>query len=140
MEQKDYLQNQIEQLSFFLKKLLANILALKSGGNEQDVENLVSNELTNELNFDVNEFKLLSKYELKSYLQKFNFNENHIEKLAEIFIEMSSLNSNTVIENQNYISKAIELLELADENSNSFSVERSQTKTKLLETFKSLEN
>ena len=140
MEQKDYLQNQIEQLSFFLKKLLANILALKSSGNELDVESLVSNELTNELNFDVNEFKLLSKYELKSYLQKFNFNENHIEKLAEIFIEMSSLNSNTVIENQNYISKAIELLELADENSNSFSVERNQTKTKLLETFKSLQN
>ena len=120
MEQKDYLQNQIEQLSFFLKKLLANILALKSSGNELDVESLVSNELTNELNFDVNEFNLLSKYELKSYLQKFNFNENHIEKLAEIFIEMSSLNSNTVIENQNYISKAIELLELADENSKSF--------------------
>jgi hypothetical protein len=76
---------------------------------------------------------------LKSYLQKFNFNENHLEKLAEIFIEISSINSNIVIENQNYISKAIELLEIADENSNSFSVERNQTKTKLLKKIKSLQ-
>jgi len=140
MEQKDYLENQIEQLSIFLKKLLTNILVLKSGGNELDAEKLVSNELTNELNFNINKFKLLSKYELKSYLQKFNFNENHLEKLAEIFIEISSINSNTVIENQNYISKAIELLEIADENSNSFSVERNQTKTKLLKKLKSIQN
>ena len=60
---------------------------------------------------------------MKKYLSNFNFNEHHLEKLADLLIEMNS--------SKKHLTKALELLDLVDEISNSYSFERNNKKIKI---------
>lgn len=123
MEKRDLIQAEIEKLGFFLQRLLANFLNSNSLENTSEVINLITKELKNELDFDLPLFVSLSSDEMKKYLSNFKFNDNHIEQLADLLAEMSTSNT--------YLTKALELLNLADEHSNSFSFERNRKKIKI---------
>ena len=58
---------------------------------------------------------------MKKYLSNFNFNEHHLEKLADLLIEMNSSKT---------FNKSVKLLDLVDEISNSYSFERNNKKNK----------
>ena len=123
MEKRDLIQAEIEKLGFFLQRLLANFLNGNSAGNSIEAFDLVTNELKNELDFDLPLFVSLSNDEMKKYLSNFKFNEQHLEKLADLLVEMNSSKA--------YLIRALELLDLVDEISNSFSFERNSKKIKI---------
>ena len=123
MEKRDLIQAEIEKLGFFLQRLLANFLNGNSAGNSIEAVDLVTNELKNELDFDLPLFVSLSNDEMKKYLSNFKFNEQHLEKLADLLVEMNSSKA--------YLIRALELLDLVDEISNSFSFERNSKKIKI---------
>ena len=60
---------------------------------------------------------------MKKYLSNFKFNEQYLEKLADLLAEMNSSKA--------YLIRALELLDLVDEISNSFSFERNSKKIKI---------
>ena len=123
MEKRDLIQAEIEKLGFFLQRLLANFLNGNSAGNSIEAFDLVTNELKNELDFDLPLFLSFSNDEMKKYLSNFKFNEQYLEKLADLLAEMNSSKA--------YLTRAIEVLDWADELSNSFSFERNRKKIKI---------
>ena len=123
MEKRDLIQAEIEKLGYFLQRLLANFLNGNSTENSIETADLVTNEFKNELDFDLPHFVSLSNIEMKKYLSNFNFNEHHLEKLADLLIEMNS--------SKKHLTKALELLDLVDEISNSYSFERNNKKIKI---------
>ena len=127
MEKRDLVQAEIEKLGFFLQRLLANFLNGNSTGNSIEAADLVTNEFTNEfkneLDFDLPLFLSLSNDEMKKYLSNFKFNEQNLEKLADLLAEMNLSKA--------YLVRSIELLDLVDELSNSFSFERNSKKIKI---------
>ena len=123
MEKRDLIQAEIEKLGFFLQRLLANFLNGNSAGNSIEAADLVTNEFKNELDFDLPLFLSLSNDEMKKYLSNFKFNEQHLEKLADLLAEMNT--------SKIYLTRALELLDLVDEISNSFSFERNNKKIKI---------
>ena len=123
MEKRDLIQAEIEKLGFFLQRLLANFLNGNSAGNSIEAVDLVTNKLKNELDFDLPLFVSLSNDEMKKYLSNFKFNEQHLEKLADLLAEMNT--------SKIYLTRALELLDLVDEISNSFSFERNNKKIKI---------
>lgn len=129
MEKRDFIQAEIEKLGFFLQRLLANFLNSNSAANSIEAINLVTNELKSELDFDLPFFVSLSKDEMKKYLSNFKFNEQHLEKLADLMTELSSSKANN--ESKTYLTKTIEILDLVDERSNSFSFERNLKKSQI---------
>mgnify|MGYP005606513949 FL=1 len=128
MEKRDLIQAEIEKLGFFLQRLLANFLNGNSAGNSIEAVDLVTNELKNELDFDLPLFVSLSNDEMKKYLSNFKFNEQHLEKLADLLAEMNT--------SKIYLTRALELLDLVDEISNSFSFERNNKKIKIQQLLK----
>ena len=123
MEKRDLIQAEIEKLGFFLQRLLANFLNGNSAGNSIEAADLVTNEFKNELDFDLPLFLSLSNDEMKKYLSNFKFNEQNLEKLADLLAEMNLSKA--------YLVRSIELLDLVDELSNSFSFERNSKKIKI---------
>ena len=128
MEKRDLIQAEIEKLGFFLQRLLANFLNDNSVGNSIEAVDLVTNEFKNELDFDLPLFLSFSNDEMKKYLSNFKFNEHHLEKLAYLLVEMNS--------SKTYLIRALELLNLVDKTSNSFSFERNNKKIKIQQLLK----
>jgi len=122
MEKLDLIQAEIEKLGFFLQRLLANFLKGNSAGNSVEESDLVTNEFKNELDFDLPLFISLSNDEMKKYLSNFKFNEQNLEKLADLLAQMNT--------SKTYVTKAIEVLNWADEISNTYSFERNNKKIK----------
>ncbi|MCW1148441.1 hypothetical protein [Flavobacterium lacisediminis] len=123
MEKRDLIQAEIEKLGFFLQRLLANFLNGNSAENSIEASDLITNEFKNELDFDLPLFLSLSNDEMKKYLSNFKFNEQNLEKLADLLAEMNLSKA--------YLVRSIELLDLVDELSNSFSFERNNKKIKI---------
>ncbi len=122
MEKRDLIQAEIEKLGFFLQRLLAYFLKGNSAGNSVETSDLVTNEFKNELDFDLPLFISLSNDEMKKYLSNFKFNEQNLEKLADLLAQMNT--------SKIYITKAIDVLNWADEISNTYSFERNNKKIK----------
>ncbi|UGS22195.1 hypothetical protein [Flavobacterium cyclinae] len=122
MEKRDLIQAEIEKLGFFLQRLLAIFLKGNSAGNSVETSDLVTNEFKKELDFDLPLFISLSNDEMKKYLSNFKFNEQNLEKLADLLAQMNT--------SKTYVTKAIEVLNWADEISNTYSFERNNKKIK----------
>ena len=131
MEKRDLILDQIEQLGYFLRKMFAAFLDKNSIGNSTEALDLVTNEFKSELDFDLPLFVDLSNEQMKNYLLNFKFNEEHLENLSELLKEMSSSKSFDKETSDNYLKKALELLDFADEKSNSFSFERNNRKNQI---------
>ena len=102
MEKRDLIQAEIEKLGYFLQRLLANFLNGNSTENSIEAADLVTNEFKNELDFDLPLFLSLSNDEMKKYLSNFKFNEQHLEKLADLLAQMNT--------SKIYITKAMKII------------------------------
>jgi len=136
MEKRDLIQDQIEQLGFFLRKLLADFIKNKSVGNEFISLELISKQLKNEIDFDLEFFITLTNEEMKKYVLKYSFSSQHLDNLSNLLIEMSASEFNNKIINQQYLIKAIELLDLNDQISNSISLDRNIKKSEIKDLLK----
>jgi hypothetical protein len=131
MEKRDLILDQIEQLGYFLRKMFAAFLDKNSAGNTTEALDLVTNEFKSDLDFDLPLFVDLSNEEMKIYVLNFKFNEQNLENLSELLKEMSSSKSFVKETSNQYLKKALELLDFADETSNSFSFERNNRKNQI---------
>lgn len=132
MEQRDLLKDQIEQLGKVLAKILSDFLGFKSNSNvAQGIE--ISNErLQIELDIDIENLITLNKSELTEYAKNRRLTEGHLETLSEYLKEVGmakvEINKSEV---PFYLEKAIELLDIADEISNTMSFDRINKKRKI---------
>lgn len=133
MEQRDYIESMIEQLGNSLKKMIS--LLTKEDSKENETETIVSidNDFLTEFKISVDEFILLSKDDFKNKIIALKLKENHIEILAQLFLQMSFLNTSF---NDSKIEmlkeKAVLCLDIADCITNSYSIERSNKKNEIL--------
>lgn len=133
MEQRDYIESMIEQLGNSLKKMIS--LLTKEDSKENETETIVSidNDFLTEFKISVDEFILLSKDDFKNKIIALKLKENHIEILAQLFLQMSFLNTSF---NDSKIEmlkeKAVLCLDIADFITNSYSIERSNKKNEIL--------
>jgi len=132
MEQRDILKDQIEALGKVLGKLISEFLDLKATGEVNEAIQVTNHQLKEEIEIDVEAMLYLNKKDLKEFVGSKHFGEKSLEDLSDYFREigdskMDSSNSEDVP----YFQKAIELLELADEFSKVFSLDRMEKKKEL---------
>ncbi len=128
MEKRDYIEAMIEQMGLFLRTLLADLI--KNIGTESSDEsiNYIEEKFSNEFKISMDEFVKLPETEFKNFCINQKFRETHLEDLAELFFQLSLKNSK---KSKFLKEKAIQLLDLADLVSNSYSVERITKKNKI---------
>lgn len=125
MEQRDYILREIEKLGLILRAIREKIF----GGNdrsaiiiEKQVDD-VKGMLLNELDLDVNEFLLFDDEELNKYLNNIEgFNIENIEILAECISQLGFINKSD--KSKKYLKKALQLYELINFKSKTYSFDR----------------
>tara|TARA_Y100000589_G_scaffold321098_1_gene351912 strand:+ start:139857 stop:140309 length:453 start_codon:yes stop_codon:yes gene_type:complete len=134
MQKRDLFKDEIERLGKALANLLSEIVQLKSGENNIAQINNYNKRLQQQLNISVDELISLTKPELLSYLKNKNFNANHIDSLAKILVEQSHIliHNKELLQAKSRLNKAIELLEITDEISNTLSFERIALKNNII--------
>ncbi|MES2811763.1 MAG: hypothetical protein V4670_04765 [Bacteroidota bacterium] len=131
MERRDLIEDQIEQLGTFLRNLVSSFLKLKSTKTELEVINYVSDKFKEEFNLDLNQFISFSEEELKHFITEYKLTDNHLETLSNLMLEMYSNQGNNVALSKQYLIRGIELLDLADKISITFSLNRANKKSQL---------
>lgn len=129
MEQRDLLKQQIEQLGKVLANLLARFIKETDAGNASTAIERTNEQFKSELDLDINKMVSLSKKELLSYFKERRFTATHLEQLSQYLGEIGKIKMTTETDQASIcIQKAIEILDLADELSNSISFERMELK------------
>ena len=132
MEQRDLIKDQIEQLGKVLAKILSNFLGMADKNNVSNGIETTNQQLKNELNIDIEKILSLAKEELKNYLSTLQLNEEHLETLSEYFEEIGIREIKTnKAKSKLYLEKAIELLDIANEISSTFSLNRITKKNEI---------
>lgn len=130
MEQRDILKDQIEQLGRVLGQILSDFLKIKSKGDVEQGMEISNQRLQSELDIDIEKLISLSNDGLKEYLNTRKLNESHLEILSEYLIEHGKAKTSK-IEQELYFTKAIKLLDIADEVSKTVSFERMNKKDEI---------
>ncbi|GAA3560104.1 hypothetical protein [Snuella lapsa] len=125
MEQRDLLKDQIEQLGKVLAKILSDFLGLKSKGQGSQKIEITDQRLLSELDIDIKMLADFTKKELKNYFIARKFTANHLEILSDYLNETGKVeNALNKEEVKIRLRIAVELLEIADEISNTLSLDR----------------
>lgn len=133
MEKRDYIESMIEQLGNALRKMLSFLI--KENGKENQIETIatIDKDFLSEFTISIDEIILLSNENFKNKILDLKLKENHIETLSQLFFQMSFFNQRFDLKQKEKLKeKAIELLDLANLVSNSFSIERSNRKDEIL--------
>ena len=121
MEQRDYILREIEKIGAMLSALLfgVNYNSIKL---ETQIEN-AKEMMLNETNFDLYKFLDFNTEEANKYICGFKeFNNNNIELLANCLFQIGF--SDNCDNPQKYLEKSLQLYELCNTNSQTFSFER----------------
>ncbi len=97
MEQRDFIQKQIDKLGRVLGEILIRLLGQKSSSNINEVINSANQTLKYELDFDVKELVSIETENLIDFLKvgKHLSNEN-LDKLAEILLIIADIKYNDI--------------------------------------------
>ena len=127
MEKRDYLMHQIEQMGKVLAQVVATFLRLKSKGKVDEGIHICNEQLQNELDIDMESLARLDKIALKDFFADRKFTPAHLETLSNYMEEVGkSLDVQEPKRGIRFLKKAIQILELADEMTGTFSFERMQ--------------
>ena len=125
MEQRDYILREIEKIGLVLSAIRQKVfggrdqLAISIEKEADDAKGM----LLSELNFDLDEFLLLNTEETNKYLSDFKgFNIENIEQLAECISQLGF--SDNSGKSKKYLEKALQLYELSNLKSQTYSLER----------------
>ena len=133
MEQRDLIKDQTDQLGKVLAKILSNFLGFNNDIDPSNRIEKTNHDFQNELDIDIEKVQQLSKDDLKSYLSLRLKSSENIEYLAEYFIELGKkrigFNKN---KSQNHFEKALQLIAIANELSNTISLDRINKKIEIL--------
>jgi sugar-specific transcriptional regulator TrmB len=117
MQKRDLFKDEIEKLSKALAKILSEFLQLKKTGNNIEVINQTNIKLQQELHINIDEVIQKTKEDLLIYIKNKKLTANHIDILTRIIVEQADI----FIQNgdnskaKNYLTKSVELLEVAGE-------------------------
>ncbi|MDD4058835.1 MAG: hypothetical protein PHO95_08075 [Bacteroidales bacterium] len=132
MEQKDYILREISKIGQIInaiRQLLfggSDLLAITLDSQIEEAKGM----LLSEMNFDLDKFLELDKEESEKYLHIHKgFNVENIEALAICLTQIASVRKSGG--SQKYLEKALQLYELCDDQSKTFSVEREQAKSRI---------
>ncbi|MHC1690197.1 MAG: hypothetical protein AB9833_05130 [Bacteroidales bacterium] len=128
MEQKDYLLREIEKIGLIISAIRQKLFGGK-GNLSLTVENqfeTLKEMLLTETNFDFDKFLSLNIEESNEYICSFKgFSAENIEHLAECISEMCLRDKYRG--SKNYLEKALQLYELCNSKSKTYSSEREAT-------------
>lgn len=132
MERRDLLKDQIEQLGRVLGKILAHFIGLKSKGQTEEGIEVTSEQLRREVDIDIEKMLLFNNEELRDYIEKRKLAAWHLEILSEYVVETAENKLDGAnIGAKRRLEVAMELLDIADEVSNSASLDRTTNKRKI---------
>ena len=132
MEQRDFLEDQIEQIGKFLGKILSDFFMLKSIGEVTQGIEISRQTLQSKLDIDVEKIIFFNKKELEEYVRNRKLTESHLELLSEYFKELALAKIKIDKSDPDLcLHKAIELLDIADEISKTMSFIRINKKDKI---------
>ncbi len=124
MEQKDYILREIEKIS----KILQAIGQKLFGGNNSnksdlDNENVLTNMLLDQLNFDINKLDSLDNTEFEKYIESIKgFNYDNIEYFADLLFQIGL--SSGFHKSQEYFTRSLRLYEYVNKQTKTFSFDR----------------
>ncbi|MEZ4800179.1 MAG: hypothetical protein R2809_10475 [Flavobacteriales bacterium] len=130
MEQRDYIQSQIDQLGKVLARIVSDFLGLKSKNNIKSEVNKTNERFQLELDIDIEKISGFNSEETMSYLLSLNLNAEHVEVLSLYFLETGKLDEASVSRRIKLL-KAIQLLDIADEMTSTISFDRLAKKNEI---------
>lgn len=123
MKQNDYFIKQIDNLGRILGKILADLLSLKSQGEVIEIMENTAQSLKSELDLDLNELSNISNIDIIKFLHEDKkFNDDHLEKIAEILFELGFVINNDF--KINFLEKSLTIFDYLNQISLTYSVDR----------------
>lgn len=125
MENRDYIIHQIEQAAQVIAAVLASFLKLKVEIPVHQAIQSTHEQLKSEIDIDVEQLLLMSIKETEAHLVSRNITPELMEALSDYMLSVGrSLIDSEIEDARLYLSKALELLGIADEISKTLSFER----------------
>ena len=132
IEEKDFILREVLRLTLLLKQLISKITGLDSGNVSIGIEE-TEQSLKSKFDLSIKEISEMSNDDLLKIVQ--GMNDTHVEKLIELVFELikkiRASNENINLEQSELIKKNILMINLLDENSKTFSMERMSIKNVL---------
>lgn len=128
MEQRDWLQRQIDQLGIFLDSLIAGLHELRSRKKAFDATEITYRALKDEIGLDLDEIIGLDPEEVIPWLLNRKFNNNSLNHLADILMFIADdtrLRETEVAGSRRYYEKSLIIFEYLNKTDSTFSLERS---------------
>jgi hypothetical protein len=134
MEKRDLIKDELERIGKAIGQLLANFLALKANGNIALAIENTNKQFKEELDIDVELMLTLQQQVFAEYLESKKLTPQHIEILIDYFFETgSSLKEFNPKRANILLNKYLEMSELLDKNSKTYSFERKGKEDKIRE-------
>lgn len=128
MEQKDTIENQIEKLSLFIKRLLSKALDFSNIESTEEI----SNAIQSTFNFDFITVSEFDNNQMHAFINDNSLTEFHLEQLAELayILGKNHQNFDTKLAIK-YFTISNKFSKKADEISGNFSLVRNQKQNKI---------
>lgn len=127
MEQRDYVEQQIEKIGLILNKLFSKILNLNNTESSTQINEEVNTTLTDLLNFDSTDFSKIHPDDLINFLiVEKNINPAHLEDLANIFYSLGKKSEKHSKEFTSTLNNCITIYNYLEKSEGVFSFERNQ--------------
>ncbi len=131
MASRDYLIRQVEEMGIFLALLLRRILKMKEENQQNQMETVVKESLSQELKIDVEQIVVMGNDDFLIFAKEHFVSENQLEKFADILMVLGKeIVSTFSLTKVNYLQKALLLFNHLQNTTTSFSYER---RNKILE-------
>jgi hypothetical protein len=127
MEQRDYIQKQIDQLERVLAKLLSSLLNLKSQGKINKAMKMVDQNLKKELDLDVQAIMAIPTENLIEILKdKKNLNIENLGSLADILFLLGASHPAKGAKSEILFKQCLTIFEYLEKLETTYSFERHQ--------------
>lgn len=128
MEQKDTIENQIEKLSLFIKRLLSKALDFSNVESTEEI----SNAIQSTFNFDFITVSEFDNNQMHAFINDNSLTESHLEQLAELAYILGKNHQNLDTKLAiTYFTISNKFSKKADEISGNFSLVRNQKQNKI---------
>lgn len=125
MPSRDYLIRQIEEMGIFLTILLRRILKMKEENQQEQMESVVKEALTQEIKLDIDQVIVLENQDFIQVAKEYFTSDDQLEKLADILKVLGQdIEKSFTLTKVNYLQKSLFLYSYLQESSTNFSFER----------------
>lgn len=131
-QSKDYLEREVEKLSLMLISLIEKVMGLNANTASDELDEIDAT-LQGELDLNLGKVSEMESKEFLDYIS--DFHETHLKHLSELLYQLvlktDSQKLNQKLDTPKIAGKAILLIDVLDQKSKTFSIERLQMKEHL---------